>query len=99
MSKMLDISIFGREYQVGCQPEEADNLYEAAAMVDGKLREFSTRTGASGEKLAVMTALNLAHELLRMQRGEGFDLPEMKRKMNAMNTRLDSVLAQQEKLF
>lgn len=95
----LDIVILGKEYRVGCKPEEADALKEAAELLDGKLREFAALTNAAGEKLAVMTALNLAHELLRAQRGDGFDIPAMKRRISLMNARLETALAQQERLF
>ena len=46
-----------------------------------------------------MTALNIAHEFLQYQRGNGFDMPGMKRRIGLMKARLDGVLAQQDKLF
>ncbi len=95
----LDIKLFDREYRVACKPEEVDGLREAVAYLDGKLRELASRTNASGEKLAMMTALNITHEFLRFQRADGFDMPAMKRRIQLMNARLDGVLAQQEKLF
>ncbi|MFN3987525.1 MAG: cell division protein ZapA [Rhodocyclaceae bacterium] len=96
---MLDITLFGREYRVACKPEEAEGLLEAVAYLDGKLRDLATRTNANGEKLAVMTALNITHEFLQFQRSGGFDMPALKRRIGLMNARLDGVLAQQEKLF
>jgi|GEM_PF-1087698 len=60
----LAVSILDREYMVGCQPEERAALIEAAATVDARLRQLrqGTRT-ATLERLAVLVALNLAHEL------------------------------------
>ena len=95
----LDIVVLGKAYSVGCQPEELAGLKEAAELLDAKLKEFAALTNATGEKLAVMTALNLAHELLRAQRGDGVDIPAMKRRIGSMNARLETALAQQEKLF
>lgn len=96
---MLDITIFGKEYRVACKPDDQDGLLEAVTYLDGRLRELSARTGASGEKLSVMTALNIAHDFLQFQRSGGFDMPALKRRIGLINARLDGVLAQQEKLF
>lgn len=46
-----------------------------------------------------MTALNIAHEFLQHQRGNGFDMPGMKRRIGLMKARVDGVLAAQDKLF
>lgn len=98
-TKPIDIKLGGREYRVACKSEEEPSLREAAGLLDTRLREAASRTGASGEKLAVMTALNIAHEFLLFQRAGGFDMPGLKRRIELMNARLDGVLAQQEKLF
>lgn len=95
----LDIKLFGKEYRVGCKPEEREALLESVAFLDSRLREASLRTSASGEKLAMMTALNIVHEFLAFQRSGGFDMPGLKRRIGLMNARLDGVLAQQDKLF
>ena len=60
----VDISLQGREYRVTCAPEERDALFAAVTFVESKMNEIAARTRGSGERLAVMTALNLAHELL-----------------------------------
>ncbi|KYC28883.1 conserved protein of unknown function [Sterolibacterium denitrificans] len=60
----IDISLLGREYRVACAPEERDSLLAAVAHVEAKMNDIATRTKGGGERLAVMTALNLAHELL-----------------------------------
>lgn len=95
----LDITLLGKEYRVACQPENREALLAAATFLDGKLVEVAEKTHSSGEKLAIMTALNIAHEFLQHQRGNGFDMPAAKRRIELMKARLDGVLAQQEKLF
>lgn len=60
----LDITLLGREYSVACPPEERESLLAAASLVDAKMAEIAARTKGTGERLAMMTALNLAHELL-----------------------------------
>ena len=95
----LDITLLGKEYRVACRAEEREGLLAAVAYLDERLNDVARRTNASGEKLAMMTALNIAHEFLQFQRSGGFDMQAVKRRIGLVNARLDGVLAQQEKLF
>ena len=64
-AKALDIAIMGRTYKVSCQEEERESLLEAVAYLDRKMGEIKSggRVG-NAERIAVMAALNIAHELL-----------------------------------
>ena len=95
----LEIKLLGREYRVSCPPEEREGLLSAVSFLDDKLGDLAEKTNSAGEKLAMMTALNIAHEYLQFQRAGGFDIPAMKRRIDLVNARLDGVLGQQEKLF
>ena len=95
----LDIVLMGREYRVACAPEERAALEEAVAYVDEKMRGLAEKTKSSGERLAVMTALNIAHELLSVKLPGGFDMLEFRRRIGAMQARLDDAMASQEQLF
>lgn len=95
----LDISLNGREYRVACPPEEREALAEAAAYLDEQLRRLSGKTGAVGEKLAVMTALNISHEFIAFQRSGGFDMPDLRRRIDSITARLHEALDSQERLF
>ena len=107
-AKALDIAIMGRTYKVNCQEEERESLLEAVAYLDQKMSEIksSGRVG-NAERIAVMAALNIAHELLETRaRGnapqpgpDGFDMLEVKRRMSSMKAALDQALAPQEKLL
>ena len=97
--EQLDIKLLGREYRVSCKPEEKDALLAAVTYLDDKMRDLAEKTNSAGERLAVMTALNVTHEFLQFQRAGGFDIPTLKRRIEHINGRLDGVLAEQEKLF
>ncbi|MDR3212714.1 MAG: cell division protein ZapA [Azoarcus sp.] len=98
-AEALDISLLGKEYHVSCPAREQESLLESVAYLDQRLGETAKKTHAGGETLAVMTALNIAHEFLQLLHGRGFDLPSLKRRIGHMQTRIESMLAQQEKLF
>ncbi|MDR2690283.1 MAG: cell division protein ZapA [Azoarcus sp.] len=95
----LDIRLLGKEYRVSWPAEDKNNLLDTVAWLNERFKELESKTHAGSETLAVMTALNIAHEFLQFQRGHGFDLPALKRRIELMQARLDSVLAKQEKLF
>ena len=97
--EQLDIKLLGREYRVGCKPEEKDGLLAAVAYLDEKMRDLAVKTNSAGERLAVMTALNITHEFLQFQRAGGFDIQTLKRRIERMDSRVDAALAEQEKLF
>ena len=100
----LTIKLLGKEYRVACAPEDRDALEQAVALLDERLGETAAKSKNTGERLAVLTALNLAHELLlRQDHGVNMVSPidsrDLKRRIGAMETRLDEALAQQDKLI
>lgn len=101
----LDIKLQGRSYSVACPPEEQAALLEAVALLDGKLADVAKKTRSTGERLAVMVALNLAHELIAQRNASAgaasgpFDTTEAKRRIQAMEARLEAAMADQEDLF
>lgn len=106
MTTTLDIKIQRREYRVACAPEEIDSLQAAAALLDARMGEIAKATRSSGERLAVMTALNLAHELNSARQNataqpapQAIDAEETLRRIQAIEARLDEALTPQEKLF
>ena len=99
-AKTLEVTILGRSYHVACEDSEREALLQAVAYVDGKMNEVRKAGKVSGtERIAVMVALNMAHELLATKLGVGFDLGQAKQRMAAIESRLDAALASQEKLF
>ena len=52
------------------------------------------------ERIAVMAALNVAHELLSVRLGgSGLDVGQAKRRLLALESQIDAAIAKQEKLF
>ncbi|MGE5386985.1 MAG: cell division protein ZapA [Betaproteobacteria bacterium] len=104
-SNYLDVKIMGREYRVACAPEERPALLAAVDLVDGKMREIAQKTKTTiAERVAVMAALNIAHEHLGAPAvvltgpQETVDTSVAKRRILDMGARLDTVLAPQQVL-
>jgi cell division protein ZapA len=98
--KSLQINVMGREFRVACPEEEQKGLLEAVEYLNRKMQEIRDNAKVVGlERIAIMAALNIAHELLSTRVGGGFDIAEVKRRMASMETLLDQALFDQSKLF
>src|SRR5262245_47835179 len=105
----LDVSLLGREFKVACKESERAELADAVAFLDRRMREI--REGgkiAGAERIAIMAALNLAHDLLRERRqsragaptpsspGVGaVDESALKRRIESMQSALELAVAGQ----
>jgi cell division protein ZapA len=98
-SKGLQINVMGREFRVACPEEEQKGLLEAVDYLNKKMSDIRDNGKVIGlERIAIMAALNMAHELLSTKVG-GFDIAALKRRMESMETMLDQAMHDQSKLF
>lgn len=100
-AKTIEVTMLGRAYRVACEPGEREALLQAVAYVDAKMTEIK-KIGktATAERVAVMAALNIAHELLSTRVGGGdVDVGQARRRIASIEAKLDEAIAQQEKLF
>jgi cell division protein ZapA len=96
----IEVTLMGRTYKVACAEGERESLMQAVTYLDVKMSEIKKAGKVVGsERIAVMAALNVAHELLSMRLGSGFDLGRAKRRLNAIESKLDAAIAKQENLF
>ena len=99
-TKTLEIKILDRELRIACPEEERGELLDAVAYLDKRMREIRDAGKiASIERIALMAALNITHELLGMKVGRGVDLADFRRRMSSMQTAIDEALAEQDTLF
>ena len=98
----LTVSLLGREFRVGCPDGEEKQLLASVDYLNRKLKEVrDTGKVVGNERIAIMAALNIAHELLSQKVPAGAsDGAAFRRRIVAMQETLDSALAaDQENLF
>ena len=99
-ARSLQITVMGRDFRVACAEDEQAGLLQAVDYLNKKMLEIRDSGKVIGlERIAIMAALNIAHELLTVKVGGGFDMAELKRRMNSMETVLDQAMLEQAKLF
>ena len=92
MSEPVNVRVLDREFTVGCEPGEQEKLHAAAQFLDARMREVrgSNRTAAL-DRVAVLTALNLAAELLQGKQQGGAQDQSIARTLNEVNRKLDGL--------
>jgi cell division protein ZapA len=98
-AKGVDVSIMGREFRVACPDDEVDELMQAVSYLDKKMRDIRDAGKVVGvERIAIMAALNVAHEMLNTRSG-GFDFGDFKRRISSMQEQIDQAVDNQNDLF
>jgi len=84
-----EITLLERSYAIACPPEEQDKLERAARYLDRAMQGIHSRGRViDREKIAIMAALNITHELL-----EALDAQRSgEQSLNALNERLSKAL-------
>jgi cell division protein ZapA len=92
VSEPVSVRILEREFTVGVEPEARDQLMAAAQLLDARMREVrgNNRT-APLDRVAVLTALNLAAELLQGRQQNGSQDHAIARALGEMNLKLDGL--------
>ena len=68
-STAVQVKILDKEYQVNCPPSDQEALIRSARYLDENMRKIKGRGNIHGvEKIAVMAALNITHDMLRKNR-------------------------------
>jgi len=89
---MVTVRILDREYQVVCSPDERKGLMEAALYLDAQMREVRESGKLSSvEKIAVMCALNLSDELLKLRQAQAERSEQVDQRVLELARRLEPV--------
>ncbi len=97
--KGVDVNIMSREFKVSCTDDEREGLLTAVSYLDKKMRDIRDTGKVIGvERIAIMAALNLAHELLTTRSG-GVNLGDARKRVLDMQQQIDTAIAEQNNLF
>ena len=87
----------GREFCVTCPDEEREEIQLAAAYLDNKIQEIKAEGRViDSDRIAIIAALSITHELLMLRTGTGFDMNEFRRRINSLKKKVDEVMIKTE---
>jgi len=83
----------GKEYKIICEPEEQDELIFSAQQLDIQMRKIRDSGKINGpDRIAVMTALNLAHELQVLKNQNALLKQRLHECMTGIGNKIENVL-------
>lgn len=98
-NKGITVHILDKEYLVACPEEEQHDLMRSADYLDRKMREIRDAGKIVGsDRIAVMAALNISHELLT--HGEGSDLldPGISSRLKGIQEKIEDALYKSQQI-
>lgn len=82
----------GRDFAVACPPHEQEDLLEAARHLDTNMKEIQKTGKIIGtERCAIMAALNITNELLKLQKATAGQ-EQVQARLESLQSRIDDVL-------
>jgi cell division protein ZapA len=91
--RVIAVKILEKEYQVACPPEERSALLDSAEYLNTKMREIRDAGNIIGvDRIAVMAALNLAAELLKVRSQEPSGDSDVGHRIRNVRERVESAL-------
>ena len=90
----VSVRILEKKYQVACLPEERAELLDSAEYLNARMREIRDHGSIVGlDRIAVIAALNISHELLKLRgRGE-FESTGVGQKVRQLRERVEDALS------
>ncbi len=88
----VNVRIMDKDYMVACPLGEQDALIASSRRVDREMRKIRDSGKVLGsDRIAVMVALNLAHELMHGKHNHAAS-PETTEQLQQLQQRMDAVL-------
>ncbi len=95
----INVSILDKDYKVACPPGEQSALLESAKFLDTKMREVRDSGNIMGsERIAVITALNMANDLLKTSNVDKELGQELPPRLKDLESKISRVLEQARQL-
>jgi cell division protein ZapA len=89
----VSISILGKEYLIACHEDEKSQLLASAGYLDKKMREIRDHGKVIGsDRIAVMAALNIAHELLHNKGDLVVANPDVEGRIRTIQEKIEEAL-------
>jgi len=95
----VTIRVLDKEYQVACPMDEREALLDSARYLDRKMREIrDARKMVGSDRIAVMAALNITHDLLKCQSITGSDGTGVDAKLRQLHAKVEAAIVRGRQL-
>jgi cell division protein ZapA len=95
--KGTTVEVLGKQFQVKCSEEEIDSLHRAAAFLEEKMQAIRSTTHLlSIDRIAVIAALNIAHQFLNIEYVNLAAAQKINDRLRELQGKMDNVLGQRQ---
>jgi cell division protein ZapA len=95
----VSVRILEKEYFVACPYEERSALLDSAEVLNARMREIRDSGKVVGlDRIAVMVALNLTHEMQKLKEREAKLESELSGRLRSVRERVESTLEKSQQL-
>jgi cell division protein ZapA len=95
----VSVRILDKEYQVACPQNERTDLLDSAEILNAKMREIRDSGRVVGlDRIAVMAALNMAHELMHAQARDQMLEGDVSNRLKLISDRVENALSDTQQL-
>lgn len=89
----VSLSILDKEYKIACAADEKDALLSSARELDKQMRKIrDTGKVSSTDRIAVLAALNLAHDLVAVDKSENGGSGDICARLANLRHKIENVL-------
>jgi cell division protein ZapA len=93
------VEVLGKKFQVKCPEDDVSALQEAAAYLQEKMTEIRATTHLlSIDRIAVIAALNIANQLLALQKEKSAAADKINDRLRDLQNKMDNMIAQNAQL-
>ncbi|MBS0612698.1 MAG: cell division protein ZapA [Proteobacteria bacterium] len=95
----VSVRILEKEYHISCPLEERSDLLDSAEYLNNKMREIRDTGKVVGlDRIAVIAALNMANELLRVRNRDNSLETDVGNRLRILRERVESALERGQQL-
>lgn len=95
----VSVRILDKEYQIACPVSERTDLLDSAELLNARMREIRDTGRVVGlDRIAVMAALNMAHDLLHAQARDRELDGDLSQRLRIISDRVESALGASQQL-
>ena len=90
----VNIKVLDKDYRIACPAAEQDDLVASARLLDTRMREIrQTGRVVGSDRIAVLAALNIANELLQLQKAQGGGETAVTRRLGRLQERIGEAVS------
>ncbi len=94
----VSVNILEKEYRIACAPNHKESLMDSAALLNEKMQEIRSAGKVIGnDRIAVMAALNIAHDLLEQQQ-QTTDNGQLEQQILKLRKKVDLVVNESKQM-